>query len=203
MKKVIQLFFFIILVNQVANAQYNSNQDFKKFGVLLGGNFSNMNFNQGVPKPTTTVNTSWLPGITFGFLMRVPITDNFWIQPQYQFTQMGSKLESSGTTYKLNYFTLPVLLKYMVLPKFTLAAGPHFDLLIRGYAEVNGTRTNITHNLPEPNSAITAGAGYQVLENLNLDIRYMHGFNHVGFGEQSNSSEFKFEMVQLSISTNF
>jgi len=203
MRKLLQLLFVILFVNQVASAQDYINRDYKKFGVLLGGNVTNMDFNKGYPTPTTAVKTSWLPGITIGLQMRVPLSEKFWIQPQYQFTQMGSKVESSGTKYKLNYFTLPILAKYEVLPKLTLEAGPQFDLLIHANSVTNGTSTNVTHGLQEPNYAATAGAGYQVLDNLNLDIRYMQSLNHVGFGQLANSAEFKFEMVQLAISTNF
>ncbi|UJH91730.1 PorT family protein [Antarcticibacterium sp. 1MA-6-2] len=51
-----------------------------------------MNFSKGSPPPESAVNTNWQPGITAGFLMLVPLTGNFSVQPEYLFSQMGGKV---------------------------------------------------------------------------------------------------------------
>lgn len=203
MKKLFLLLLIASLTKQTASAQENAGRDFKRFGVLLGGTFSNMDFNKGYPTPTTSVTTSWIPGFTVGLLMRVPLSEKLFIQPQYQFTQMGGKIASSNTKYKLNYFSMPLLLKYIIASKVELEIGPQFDLLINAKAIAADTSANVTHGLQEPNIGITAGAGYRLTKNLNLDLRYMQGINHVGFGKLSDQAEFKFGMVQLVISTSF
>ena len=96
--------------------------------------------------------------------MLVHITDQFYFQPEYAYSQMSGQVKSSNTVYKLNYFSLPLFLKYQVAEKFSLMAGPQFDLLINAKKTVNGSPANITHDTEERSLAATAGVEYQLIE---------------------------------------
>jgi opacity protein-like surface antigen len=174
-----------------------------KFGFKAGFIVSNMNFNKGMPAPPTSIPASWKPGFMMGLYMKVPISNNLSIQPEYLYQQLSGKNINLGTEYFLSYLSLPVLVRYQFLPKLAVLAGPQFDLLIKSTEVAGGVRSNITHDTEERSVAANAGIEFSVFEKLSVSARYSHGFNHIGIGQRSNVTEFKFEMVQLSAVINF
>ncbi|WP_188814902.1 porin family protein [Hymenobacter cavernae] len=175
-----------------------------RFGAKLGLNVSNTNFNRGFPKPATSIETTWKPGAVVGLFVQVPFSQKLSLQQEYLFSQMGGKVKSTGTEYRFNYLSLPVLLKYSLTPRFGIALGPQFDLLLQAKQKINGASTTITHDTEERSISATAGAEFYVLDNLSLNLRYLYGLNHVGLSQRSgNPTEFKYEMAQLSATVTF
>ena len=168
-----------------------------RFGLRLGANLANMNFNKGYPKPATSVATTWQPGIMAGGFLRVPIVGNFSWQQEYLFSQMRSKVDATNESYTLNYVSLPILLSYRVLPHLAFVAGPQLDLLIDGKRNLGGVETSITHDTEERSLGATAGAELFATDHLSLQLRYTLGLNHIGIGQRSAVTEFKYESVQL------
>ncbi|MCW3118434.1 MAG: hypothetical protein JWM28_2516 [Chitinophagaceae bacterium] len=197
---------FIVIV--FFNLQYLSAQDpekptFKRFGFMAGVNFSHMNFNKGVPPPPVPVKTTWKTGVFFGFLLQVPVTGNLSVQPEYLFSQLGGENKDSKVIYKLNYFSMPVLLKYQFTPKIAAMAGPQLDLLINAKKDSSGSSDNITHDTEERSFGLAIGLEFQILKDLGINARYMHGLNHVGIGQRSDVKEFKYELLQVSACIHF
>jgi opacity protein-like surface antigen len=203
MKNSFSLLIVSVLMLHTVAGQDNGKPAFKKFGFRAGANFSHINFAKGVPPPTTPINTNWGAGIAFGFLMQVHISGGLFVQPEYLYSQTGGEAKSNNTVYKLNYFSLPVLLKYQLHEKFSLLAGPQFDLLINAKETVNGSSTDITHDTEERSLAATAGMEFQLLPSLSVCARYMHGLNHIGIGQRSAIQEFKFELLQVTACVRF
>lgn len=203
MKKSLSLLIVLFLLLQVLTAQNNDKPVFKRFGFRAGINFSHINFSRGSPPPVDPIETSWNTGINLGFLIMVPLSEKLFIQPEYLYSQMGGKVKSSNTIYKLNYFSMPVFLKYQLHEKFFLLAGPQFDLLLNAKKTVNGTSSDITHDTEERSLAITAGIEFRLIKSLSVCARYMHGLNHIGIGQRSDIQEFKYEMLQLIICVRF
>jgi opacity protein-like surface antigen len=174
-----------------------------KFGFKVGSVISNMNFNKGIPAPPKRSPASWKPGFNLGLFMEVPVYTNLAVQPEYLYQQLYGSNSINGTNYYLSYLSLPVVLKYKLSTKFALLAGPQFDLLIKSTEDVAGIRSNITHDTEERSIAANAGLEFSVIEKLSVCARYTHGFNHIGIGQRSNVTEFKFEMVQLSAALKF
>jgi Outer membrane protein beta-barrel domain len=201
MKKNLSLLIVLFFILQAVTAQVNNEPDFKKFGFRAGVNFSHINFAKGVPP--VPIETSWGAGINFGFLVLVHVAGDLFFQPEYAYSQMGSEAKSSHTVYKLNYFSMPLFLKYQLHEKFFLMAGPQFDLLINAKKSVNGSSANITHDTEERSLAATAGIEYEIIESFSVCARYMHGLNHIGLGQRSDIQEFKYEMVQLTACVKF
>ena len=192
-----------LLIFHIGMAQFNHDPAFKKFGFRAGANFCHFNFAKGSPPPATPIETSWEPGINLGFLMVVPITGQLFCQTEYLYSQMSGKIKGTKTAYHLDYFSLPVFLKYQLLEKFSLMAGPQFDLLIGAKKIDEGTSTNITHDTEERSISVTAGVEYQFTNSLGVAARYMHGLNHIGIGQRSDVQEFKLESFQLSAFVKF
>ncbi len=203
MKKNLQLVIVLVLLLQAIKAQDNNTAAFKRFGFRAGTNFSHINFAKGSPPPTVPVPTSWGTGITFGFFMQVPLSGSLSIQPEYLFSQMGGKVKTSTINYKLNYFSMPVFLKYQASKKLALLAGPQFDMLVSAKKIVSGSSTNITHDTEERSIGATAEIEYQITGPLSLCARYMSGLNNIGIGQRSNVQEFKYELAQLTVSVKF
>ena len=203
MKKCLVLLIIIVVCNlQPVLAQYRETS-FQRFGVVAGVNFSHMNFNKGVPRPTEHVTTNWKPGVYFGVTLQVPVTDNLSIQPQYLYSRLGGKVEDSGIDYQLNYFSMPVFLRYQLTSRIAVMAGPQLDLLINAKKDSSAKSYNITHDTEERNFGLVLGVDIRIWTALGVNVRYMQGLNHVGIGQRSELKEFKYELLQAGMSFRF
>jgi Outer membrane protein beta-barrel domain len=198
MKRALPLLFFFFVIFSTTMAQQNNEPEFKRFGFRAGVNFSHINFAKGSPPPTVPIETSWGTGINIGFQVALPLTGNLYFEPEYLYTQTGGEIKTAATVYKLNYFSMPVLLKYQLSEKFSFHGGPQFDILINAKKTVNGVATNITHDTEERSISAAAGVEYELTNSLSVCARYLYGLNHIGIGQRSSVQEFKYEMAQLT-----
>jgi hypothetical protein len=197
------LFFTVFISSNSLSAQESRNPSFKRFGVQAGLNIAAMNFNLGRPAPAAHEKLSWKPGITFGFLLRVPLAKKLFLQPEYSFTQRNGKDENLGKAYRLNYFSLPVLLIYKIAPAFSVMAGPRAEILINARSATSGESSNITHDVEERGIGITAGLEAGIINNIFLSARYFRGLNHIGIGQRSDTKEFKYEAISFTAGIRF
>lgn len=195
------LVFSLSILSISLNAQSFNNSPVG-FGFKAGANISNMNFNKGYPRPAETVSASWKPGFTAGLFMEVPVFSNFYIQPEYLYSYIQGEHATLGETYAMHYLSLPVALKYKFGERFSVMAGPQFDILLKA-SKTPGTESDITHDTEERNIAALAGIEYKFFDFLSLNARYIHGINHIGIGQRSAVKEFKFEMAQLTVAVTF
>jgi hypothetical protein len=203
LKPILILVIISFVFIEKTNAQENNNSVQKHFGFQAGVNISNMNFNMGEPPPPVHADPSWETGFTFGFQLRIPLTKNLLLQPEYSFSERNGSDKSIGTDYRLNYFSLPVLLNYQLSPQFNLIAGPQFEILIDAKSFENGESNNITHDVEERGIGITGGLEFTVLKSLFLSARYLQGLNHIGIGQRSSVKEFKYQVVNLTTGLRF
>jgi hypothetical protein len=186
-----------------SKAQTNITTSSVKYGIKAGINVSNMNFNKGVPAPPNTINASWKPGFLAGLLMQVPLTGKFYIQPEYLYLQSNGENTNTRLKYNMTFVSLPVLFKYEAIPNLFLTAGPQFDLLIKATEDDQGKKTDITHDTEERSIFAVGGVEFSPFTKLNIGARYLHGFNHIGLGQRSAVTEFKYETAQLSLAYTF
>lgn len=172
------------------------------FGLRLGLNYSNTNFNMGEPKPTVPVETNWKPGFVVGALVEVGLGEHLALRQEYLYTQQSGEIRN-GTRYQMQYLTLPLLLKYRVVPRLAVVAGPQFDLLLKAQQEANGQTTTTTHDTEERGLGATAGLELTLGQHLGLSARYLQGLNHVGIGQRSAVQEFKWQSVQVAAEIRF
>ncbi len=200
MKRLVLLLSIVVGLKAGAQAPFTRNFS---YGVKLGANASNMNFNKGEPRPTSHIAPAWKAGLISGVFLHVPISLRLAVQPEYSYVQMAGESTSDGRTFKMNYVSLPVLLKYRVAERVSLFTGPQFDLLLQAKAKSAAGEANITHDTEERNFAAIAGLDYKIFKSFYLDLRYCHGLNHVGIGQRSSTIEFKYELIQLTGSVRF
>ncbi len=202
MKKNLPLLLVAMLWMQCLFAQFDTENDFKKFGFRAGAVTSHLNFARSVTSAGAKIETSWSTCFTAGFVLAIPLTDNLSLQPEYLYLQTGGTIKSTNTVYKFSYLSLPVFLKYR-FEKFAVVAGPQFDLLIDAKKTEAGIATKVTHDTEERSISVTGGVEYELTTSLSVNARYIYGLNNIGLGQRSSVQEFKYEMAQLTACIRF
>lgn len=161
-----------------------------KFGPKAGINISN--YTGG------NIESSALVGAHLGGLLSFGIGQNFSIQPEVLFSTQGAKIEDAGTKkdYKINYVSLPVMLKLRSNSGFYVEAGP--QVAFRASENIpDQTIDNFSKNM---DLALGAGIGYQAGFGLGIGARYVAGLSKVGdFSGQPINPDFKNSIVQIGL----
>ena len=159
-----------------------------KFGLKGGVNFSNISISGGnsVTNPDTTTRTSF----HLGGLVEVKLADKFALQPEIQYSSVGYKFAltgiEQGISYrgdvvdKIDYLSIPVLVKYFAAEGFSLDFGPQVGFLISHKADIKvnvlGNSSTQTVDLADESEKIefglNFGATYKFKNNLFLSGRY-------------------------------
>ncbi len=156
-----------------------------------------------MPAPSQPVGSSWKAGPSFGVLLQVPLTDNFFLQPGYYYQRRNGADERTVTSYANDYCVLPLLLKYKASSLIDIVAGPQLELLIHANAEKNGVKENITHDVEERGVAAVGGLNIHVSSSFYIAGRYVYGLNHINIDKRFTVNEFKYEGATLSIGYEF
>lgn len=161
-----------------------------KFGPKAGMNISN--YTGG------NIESDALVGFHLGGLLNFGIGKNFSIQPEVLFSTQGAKVDDAGTKkdYKINYVSVPVMLKLRSNGGFYIEAGP--QVAFRANENIpDQTINNFSKNL---DLAVAGGLGYQAGFGLGIGARYVAGVSKVGdFSGQPINPDFKNSVIQLSV----
>jgi hypothetical protein len=119
------------------------------------------------------------------------------LQPELLISTAGAKLDD-GSSYKLTYLAMPVMLKYRMLLGLYFEAGPQFSYKL-GENAGDKTMNNFAKDL-DLSAAI--GAGIQTKKGLGVGLRYLAGLSKVGDFEATDvlSPDFKNSVLQVGIS---
>lgn len=141
-----------------------------------------------------SVSTGTKLGLNAGVFVEMPVSTNFSVQPELNFSQMGFE-EGEGTTqlkYRLNYLSLPVLAKVGIASSgFNVYAGPQISLLMSGeYEDVNGTEFDIDEDvLKKSEFSGIAGAEFRVPHTgFTISGRYQFGLSNIDETTTSSNS---------------
>ena len=146
-------------------------------------------------------------GFAGGAFVNIPVAEQFSIQPEVMYSQMGSKVTKSvsrtflGNTYEarstaklnLDYVTVPIMFQFRATPAFYIEAGPEFGFLTSAKAKdinttyVNGSPENSSTNTSEDmkdsfsgfNMGAALGLGYDITPNFGINARYVAGFTDI------------------------
>lgn len=150
------------------------------------------------------------PGFHAGVFVNIPVAAKFSVQPEVLFNQLGSKTEDKYTfrspsqtftqeyDYKmtLNYFAVPVMVQYNILPQLYVEAGPEFGLLLGGRSKgdethtetIGGTTVTTTNEYSNKipmklynkfNFGIGIGAGYYFTQSFGVTARFTAGITDI------------------------
>ena len=132
-------------------------------------------------------------GFSAGIMGRVELVNNFYFTPEIDFSYMNVSHEYLGS--KREYTTmdleLPILLRGVVAEKFYVTAGPQVNINLSNKAKLEipememGGLTMVFDEFEEKleqttlTFGIAAGAGYNIIEGLNVDFRFFMGLNEL------------------------
>ncbi|MEC5394945.1 porin family protein [Bergeyella sp. RCAD1439] len=144
-------------------------------------------------------------GYYAGVFMNAPIAENFSIQPELIYNNLGAKATSSTTvagttlssstrTINLDYVTVPVMFQYHVVPQFYMEAGPEFGFLVnaksKGETTIAGISTSFNNDIKDKmntfNFGLGLGAGFNVTNNFGINARYVAGFTDLNKDGQTS-----------------
>lgn len=153
----------------------------QQFGAKAGVNVSTIS-------DDSDLNQKSKVGYYAGVFMNSPIAENFSIQPEVLYNNLGAKLteDSETSTLNLDYVTVPVMFQYNATPNFYLEAGPEFGFLVNSkvksdneFTEAIGNEIYKKDNMNSFNFGLGLGAGYYFTPNIGITARYVAGFTDV------------------------
>ncbi|MEN9335665.1 MAG: hypothetical protein RLZZ500_652 [Bacteroidota bacterium] len=186
MKKVtVFLVFLGLTVGNQASAQEPTTTASTKVGVRGGLSFSNL-----YTKDVDDKNR--LTGLTAGFFIEAPISNNVAFQPEFNFTMKGAELQYNNvfaqgkTKFGLSYLEMPVLIKANILPMVNVHFGPYFAYLVDARITNEDPNGNInfeqTYNEDDFNRfdyGLSGGVGLD-FGPLGIGARYNYGLRTIG-----------------------
>ena len=189
MKKCINVFFaamLLLLSSQVTTAQIS-------IGPKVGINVSNLSgLSLGDVKAKSLV------GFHVGGYVAFRL-GSIAIQPELLYSTQGAKIEDAGSSenLKLNYFTVPVMLKFITKSGLYLEAGP--QLGFKTGAKFGSADVKETVN--DSDFSLDAGLGY-LLNGLGFGARYCVGISKLGDASSvtPGNVDYKNGVLQVSIS---
>ena len=186
----------------------------QQFGIKGGMNVSS---NSGLED--ININSKSKIGFNAGLFMNAPIAENFSIQPEVLYNNLGVKFSGNlptpvnnfDGTIDLDYISVPVMLQYNATPKFYLEAGPQFSFLINSSAKADNALVQVAaealvdkDNLKSFDFGAGIGAGFWFTPSVGINARYVAGFSDIAKDRSSNdSNRAKNNNFQVGLSYKF
>ena len=183
---------FVLLLTTVciiflspASAQTSGTTDPEKkkvsLGIKSGVNVSKFRLNGKIPGIMTS---RYRTGFVAGAFLNFPTGQKspFSIQPEFLYSSMGGDISNDyneSQNIRLNYFSLPVLIKFGISKKLTAFAGPQLDAIIYARESNKFGEFTITKSVEEFDAYATGGMEWWPWRDIVLNARYMHGFKKV------------------------
>ena len=118
-------------------------------------------------------------GYHIGGFVKVPVADQFSVQPELVFSAQGFSIKEDGDNSKLNanYINLPLLASYSFGKGLYAEAGPRLGFLLSAKVRNEGESTNVKDDFKKLDFAWVLGIGYQLQEKLSVNARFNLGLS--------------------------
>ena len=199
MKKLLLSTALFLMLGAGVSAQVEGNDPF--VGLKAGVNYSGFQFSGANPQDYTA---GWKVGFAGGLFGNLPLGKRFAIQPEILYSQMGGNIRRNpifgDVNQKLNYISVPVMLKYFLGNDIRLLAGVQGDVLSYAKKNEGGVNTDNADDLNKAHGALTAGAEYWPAYKWGIGARYIHGLTDLTEGTDPTT---KNRAVQAFLSYRF
>lgn len=194
MKRAVLLLATVLLATATINAQH------LRLGLKAGMNFSS-NSGEGM-------NTSMQQGLDVGAFAEVGLGKKWDFQPEIYYSHREPKradnfkvyyneeaLSGSNTDIKLNYISVPLLVKYHVSSVISVEAGPQYNIL---FFEDDNLLKNDKDAFKKSDIGIAAGATL-LLDKFRIYGRYTQGLTNGNDTGNKNGYKWKSHQLQLGV----
>lgn len=189
-----KIFLFLVVALVCSSSLLAQKKRWGYFGLKTGANFSSIS----VDNDDESLETKFKTGFVLGAFVKIPVSANVAIQPEFLYSSMGGNINDGINEYhfRLNYFSIPVLLKMgFCKNKWAAMVGPQLDFMIQ--AKEGGNK--ITGAFAESNFLATAGVEYWIRPCVVLGARYQYGISNALDDENGSDSKWKNHGAQLTI----
>lgn len=164
-----------------------------KLGVIGGVNFNNMSGDKDTD--------GMLLGYHLGATVNLRITNSLSLEPQILYSTKGANYDKGDI--KLDYFEIPVWLRYQLEGGLNFNAGAYAGFLSSAKIGDNTSKNDFTNT----DFGLGFGIGYQTAVGLGLALNYNLGISNIGEDYeilgQTYSYEAKNNSIKLSASYTF
>jgi hypothetical protein len=157
-------------------------------GLKAGVNFANQIYSGGSLSASADNRT----GFHGGAYLNISFSDKFGIQPELLYSSQGSKL--ADIDYKIDYLTLPVMIKFNPAPIFNIHFGPQFGFLVSAKRDDN----DLKDAMKDLDLGAGLGVGVDLPMGLGLSARYVFGLSDTS--DDDDNVSIKNTTLQLSLS---
>lgn len=149
---------------------FTNAQNFK-FGVKAGLNIST--FTGDIS------DTSSKSGFAIGVFGEYKLTEKFALQPELLYSSLGAKNNMDNYDLATAYFNIPVLAKFYVSEKISLATGPQIGFLTSAKLKQGSISVDAKDTFNKSDFGFNFGAGYNFTKNISADVRYTLGLSNI------------------------
>jgi hypothetical protein len=149
-------------------------------GIKGGANFAN----QSAKLFDVDLSTSGITGFVGGVYAHWFFGDKIAIQPELLWARKGAELEdpimtSQTAKAKLDYFDIPVVVKWQIIKFLNIHAGPQFSFLTKAVMEDDTDSEDIKDELKNSDLGLIIGAEANLPLRLNVTARYIFGLKDI------------------------
>jgi outer membrane protein OmpA-like peptidoglycan-associated protein len=194
------MFFTLVLVSflKVGAQEYNN---VPQLGIKGGVNFTTLKFvRNALAGSTTSYDSRWMGGL-FG---NIPFAKRWSLQLEGQYSQKGGNIKTGVSQgdiqQRLDYISVPTLLKFHATREFKVLAGAEWDFLGKATQVNQGLSTSQDNTKLMRNTGTSLVAGIQLwpFERWVFDARYIHGISEV-IQAPANNLETRNRVFQLTM----
>ena len=155
-------------------------------GIKVGANFANQSI--------TEIDTDTRTGFNGGAYVILAFSEKWAIQPELLFSSQGSEIPDFDEVLQLDYFSIPVLLRWKPINFLSFHAGPQFSTLL---SAVDKSGDSIKEDFKNSDFGLALGASVHLPLGFNGGERYVYGFADVS--ELQDDTEIKNKMIQVFV----
>lgn len=188
------------------------------FGIKGGMNVSSLSKDGGLEDQGSKI------GFNGGVFLNAPISEQFSIQPEVLYNNLGSKVTLTkasvgDNTYTaeyarhLDYIAVPVMFQFNATPNFYIEAGPQFSFLVDARDKYKNTKNGSTqaaesYSLDKDNFntfdfGLGLGIGYNFTPQLGLNARYTAGFTDIYKNNTGSNDNVRNNVFQVGLTFKF
>lgn len=176
MKKI--FFPFALLVMSAVSFAQTPDRYTVSGGVLGAANYTKFRFGDDIPGADPQFKWGFAPGVWVNF----PLGNMVSLEAQAQYSRMGSKIESGGSTVlnqELSYISVPLFLKLHAGRVFAFTLGGQADFLMS--AKNKTTATTVDNEDLFKHTSLGVLGGFELFPRSRVTFygKYVHGLTHL------------------------